>query len=101
EILRAKRDGKANSAKEFEVLARGYLDGRIQDYQAAAWLMAAYIRGLDFEETTQWTRALLESGKRLPRSASDTRFWIDKHSTGGVGDKTSLLLVPLVNSVSQ
>ncbi len=94
-IIARKRDGEKLSAEEIEFFITGYARDRIPDYQAAALLMAIYLRGMDFEETAALTRAMLESGVRLDWSGVPGRK-IDKHSTGGVGDKVSLILAPLV-----
>jgi pyrimidine-nucleoside phosphorylase len=78
-----------------EFLVNGYVKGTIPDYQMSAFLMAVYFRGMDFEETTQLTEIMLNSGKGLDLS-SIPGIKVDKHSTGGVGDKISLILAPLV-----
>jgi pyrimidine-nucleoside phosphorylase len=95
ELILKKRDGGRLSDGEIEALVTGYLAGTVAEYQMSAWLMAALLRGLDQRETTALTRAMLRSGKRLAL-ASITEPKIDKHSTGGVGDKISLCLAPLV-----
>jgi pyrimidine-nucleoside phosphorylase len=95
ELILKKRDGRPLSDAEIEGLVAGYLAGRVADYQMSAWLMAALLRGLDERETTALTRAMLRSGKVLGLH-SVTAPKIDKHSTGGVGDKLSLCLAPLV-----
>jgi pyrimidine-nucleoside phosphorylase len=78
-----------------EFLVNGYVRGTIPDYQMSAFLMAVYFRGMDFEETTQLTEIMLNSGKVLDLT-SIPGVKVDKHSTGGVGDKISLILAPLV-----
>ena len=95
ELILKKRDGGKHTAAEIEALVRGFMSGHVADYQMSAWLMAALLRGLDDRETDALTRALLASGKRLSLSAVRSPK-IDKHSTGGVGDKLSLCLAPLV-----
>ncbi|HEX5101967.1 MAG TPA: thymidine phosphorylase [Polyangiaceae bacterium] len=95
ELIVKKRDGGKLTPAEIAELVRGYLAGTIADYQMSAWLMAALLRGLDEGETTALTQAMLRSGKSL-RLGSVRRKKIDKHSTGGVGDKISLCLAPLV-----
>jgi len=94
DILRRKRDGGALSAREIEFVAKGAADGSIPADQLAAWLMAAWIRGLSPEETRALTLAMRDSGERF-RPAHLGKRTVDKHSSGGVGDKTSFLVAPL------
>ncbi len=98
EIIKKKRGGEALSEAELSFLLDGFLQGQIKDYQIAAFLMAVYFQGMTSEETGIWARLMWRSGVSLPRKDSG-EFWVDKHSTGGVGDKTSFLLVPLVHNV--
>ncbi|HKV48165.1 MAG TPA: thymidine phosphorylase [Candidatus Acidoferrales bacterium] len=94
DVIRKKRDGNELSRAEIEFLVRAYTHGEIPDYQVSAWLMAALIRGLNRTETAALTEAMLHSGEVL--DLSDFRqAKVDKHSTGGVGDKTSLILAPV------
>jgi pyrimidine-nucleoside phosphorylase len=95
ETIIKKRDGGRLSVDEISALVRGFVAGDVLDYQMSAWLMAALLRGLDESETVALTQALLHSGKTLSL-ASVHAPKIDKHSTGGVGDKLSLCLAPLV-----
>jgi pyrimidine-nucleoside phosphorylase len=95
DVIRKKRDGHELSREEIESLIRGVTDNSIPDYQVSAWLMAALIRGLSMAETAALTEAMLHSGEVLDFSALGVRT-VDKHSTGGVGDKTSLALAPIV-----
>ena len=95
EIIRAKRDGRVLSKSEMESLVRGYAEGRIPDYQMAAFLMAVYFKGMTFEETTAFTDVMLHSGTVVDLSQIPG-VKVDKHSTGGVGDKVSLILAPMV-----
>ena len=96
-LIARKRDGLRHSDGEIAELIRGFMSGRITDYQMSAWLMAAWINGLDKRETLALTNAMLHSGKVL-NLASVPKPRVDKHSTGGVGDKISLCLAPLVAS---
>jgi pyrimidine-nucleoside phosphorylase len=95
EIVRKKLDGEANSEGEIRALVDGFVRGEIAPEQMAAWLAAVYVRGLSDEETWWLTKAMAESGRMLDLSAIDG-IKVDKHSTGGVGDKVSIVAVPLV-----
>ncbi|MGH9366864.1 MAG: thymidine phosphorylase [Thermoanaerobaculia bacterium] len=94
EILRAKRDGGELSGEEIAHLVSGIVSGAVPDYQAAAFLMAAVIRGLTTAETAALTAAMRDSGESW--DLSDLAPVVDKHSTGGIGDKVTLVLAPLV-----
>ena len=94
-LLEAKRDGKAFSSDQITRIIRDHTAEEIPDYQMAALLMAIYFRGLDPRETRDWTLAMRDSGQTL-RFPDDPRPLVDKHSTGGVGDKVSLPLAPLL-----
>jgi pyrimidine-nucleoside phosphorylase len=97
-LIERKRDGGRIEVGEWHSLARAYAAGHIPDYQMAAFLMACYLRGLDRGETAALTDAMLKSGETL--DLSDLAIpRVDKHSTGGVGDKVSIILAPLVASV--
>lgn len=95
EVLRTKRDGGALTDAQIRFFLDGYTAGTVADEQAAALLMAIVFRGLDDRELATWTEAMVESGERLELSGVG-RPTVDKHSTGGVGDKVSLPLVPAV-----
>jgi thymidine phosphorylase len=97
DLIRAKRDGGRLSAADITWLIDAYTAGSVADEQMSALLMAIYFRGLDPDELRAWTHAMISSGERLELGglAAPT---VDKHSTGGVGDKVSLILAPLVAS---
>ncbi len=99
ELIERKRDGGRVTPAEWRALADAYARGRVPDYQMAALLMAVFFRGLDRDETRALTDAMLASGDRLHVDHLGAHGWrgrVDKHSTGGVGDKVSLVLAPLV-----
>jgi thymidine phosphorylase len=97
DLIRAKRDGRSLDEAEIYWLIDGYARDALPDEQVAALLMAVYLRGMSAAELAAWTAAIIASGARLDLSGL-TRPTVDKHSTGGVGDKVSLVLVPLVAS---
>lgn len=97
-LIERKRDGGRIAPGEWRALVQAYTAGHIPDYQMAALLMAAFIRGLDHGETVALTESMLRSGEVLDLSHLRTAR-VDKHSTGGVGDKVSLVLAPLVASL--
>jgi thymidine phosphorylase len=97
DLIRAKRDGQVLADAEIRWLIDAYTSGEIADEQMSALLMAIYFRGLDPAELRSWTASMIDSGERLDLSAVPAPT-VDKHSTGGVGDKVSLVLAPLVAS---
>src|SRR5919204_5464533 len=97
-LIERKRDGGRIEPREWRALIHAYAAGHVPDYQMAALLMAAFLRGLDRGETNALTEAMLTSGARLALSHLP-RARVDKHSTGGVGDKVSIVLAPLIASL--
>jgi len=95
ELIALKRDGRALSAEQVEHLIDAFVAGNLADYQMSAFLMAAFLRGMSDTETVALTQAMLNSGKVLDLSEVPG-IKVDKHSTGGVGDKVSIALVPIV-----
>ncbi len=96
ELIRRKRDGERLSSEELSELVLAYARGDVPDYQMAAFCMAVYFRGLDGAETFALTDAMIRSGETIELGAALGRKVVDKHSTGGVGDKTSLAVGPIV-----
>jgi len=94
-MIRSKRDGDTHSAAEIGHFIEQFSAGAVADYQMSAWLMAVFWRGMTDRETVALTHAMLRSGKVLDL-ASVKAVKVDKHSTGGVGDKISICLAPLV-----
>ena len=97
DIIHKKRNGGELSDEEIRFFVDGYTNGTIPDYHAAAFCMAVYFRGMTARETSALTLAMAESGDQIDLSGVDG-FTVDKHSTGGVGDKTSLIVAPIVAS---
>ena len=95
DIIRAKRDGHELTGEQIDWFIQHYTDGTVPDEQAAALLMAIVFRSMTPGELAKWTAAMIDSGERLDLSALD-RPTADKHSTGGVGDKVSLVLAPII-----
>jgi len=98
DVIAAKRDGLSLDPGELRAFVLGYARGEIADYQAAAFLMAAFVNGLDAAETLALTRAMVDSGETLPLSGI-SRPKVDKHSTGGVADGVTLVFAPLAASL--
>ena len=97
EIIAKKRDGEKLSKEEIYFFIENYTKGIVTDYQAAALVMAIYINGMDYEETTNLTLAMANSGEVL--DLRELGFVVDKHSTGGIGDKITLILMPIIASL--
>lgn len=98
DIIENKRDGKELTGEEINFFIKGYTDGTIPDYQASALCMAIYFNGMTEKETVTLTNAMANSGDTVDLSMFGT-YSVDKHSTGGVGDKTSLIVAPIVASL--
>jgi pyrimidine-nucleoside phosphorylase len=94
QIIAHKRDGRELSDVEIAELVRAFVANEVQDYQMSAWAMAVYLRGMTTAETVTLTREMLRSGKTL--DSGDPTARVDKHSTGGIGDKSSLIVAPLL-----
>src|SRR5471032_734063 len=94
-FIEKKRDGHELGAEEITEFIRGYTTGEVPDYQTAAWAMAVYFKGMTAAETGVLTRAMMHSGSVL-KHPSGSPPKVDKHSTGGIGDKVSLILAPLL-----
>ncbi|HEY7053992.1 MAG TPA: thymidine phosphorylase [Mycobacterium sp.] len=94
-VIRTKRDGARLSAEAIDWVIRAYTDGEVADEQMSALLMAIFLRGMDRDEIARWTAAMVSSGERFDFSDLP-RPTVDKHSTGGVGDKLTLTVVPVV-----
>lgn len=95
ELIKKKRNGQNHTEAEIDFLIQSYTRNEIPDYQMSAWLMAVYFQGLDKEETLFLTKSMINSGQ-VVEFKNVPEFKVDKHSTGGVGDKTSLILGPIV-----
>lgn len=93
-LIAKKRDGDSHTRAELQALINGYLAEQIPDYQLSAWLMAVFLRGMTSQETAWLTQIMAASGEQL--DLQDLPYTVDKHSTGGVGDKTSLVLAPML-----
>ena len=97
-IIESKRDGKTLSEEQIKWIIQAYMHGEVSEEQMAALLMAIYLKGMNLEETVNWTLALIDSGETL-NWGEHKHLTTDKHSTGGVGDKVTLVLTPLVASL--
>ncbi len=98
DLIQKKKEGKKHTKEEIYFLVNGYTKGEVEDYQMSAWLMAVCFCGLDKEETAWMTQAFVDSGEVLDFSHI-SNFVADKHSTGGVGDKVTIVLIPLLASL--
>ena len=98
DLIEKKKKGFKHSREEIEFIINSVMDGTAADYQISAWLMAVYFNGMDIEETTDLTRAMINSGETLDLSAISDNI-IDKHSTGGVGDKITIILIPILQAL--
>src|SRR5262249_6179268 len=99
EIIQKKRDRRTLTAEEIQTLIQGYLSTEVADYHIAAWLMAVFLNGMKIDETVALTRSMLSSGMLLNLSSIKAKK-VDKHSTGGVGDKTSMIVAQLLQLVA-
>ena len=95
-IIQKKRDGHTLTEEEIRFFVHGFTSGELPDYQMAALAMAICFQGMNFDETMWLTRAMIESGSVVEWKRGPGEFYADKHSTGGIGDKTSLIIAPLV-----
>ena len=93
EFIEKKRDGGIHTREEINSMVSGIMNGTVRDYQISAWLMASFLKGLNDDETMYLTEALAASGEKI--SYPESMHVMDKHSTGGVGDKTTIIFVPL------
>ena len=95
ELIKNKQAGLNHNKKEIEFIVNNYTKNIIPDYQMSAWLMAVYLNGMNIEETKNYTETIINSGEKIKFSTLEEPV-IDKHSTGGVGDKVSLILGPIL-----
>ena len=98
DLIEKKKKGFKHTREEIEFIINSVMDGSAADYQISAWLMAVYFNGMDIEETTDLTRAMINSGETLDLSVISDNI-IDKHSTGGVGDKISVNTISIQSPI--
>lgn len=98
DLIEKKKTGQKHTREEIEFIINSLMDGSAADYQISAWLMAVYFNGMDVEETTNLTRAMINSGEVLDLSIISENI-VDKHSTGGVGDKITIILLPILQAL--
>lgn len=98
DIIAKKRDKKVLTKEEIEFFVNGYTSGEIADYQASSLVMAIYLNGMNYEETKDLSLAMARSGEMLDLSDVSSVI-VDKHSSGGVGDKITLIVMPIVSSL--
>ncbi|AOM82741.1 pyrimidine-nucleoside phosphorylase [Salisediminibacterium beveridgei] len=98
DLIQKKRDGKLHTKEEIQFIIEGYTNGDIPDYQMSAWSMAIFFKDMNDDERAWFTEAIVHSGDTIDLSAIEG-IKVDKHSTGGVGDTTTLILAPLVSSI--
>ncbi len=98
DIIQKKKEGKTHTKEEIDFMINGLMDGTVEDYQMSAWLMAVCFQGLNEDETVYMTEAFINSGETLDFSDISNTI-ADKHSTGGVGDKVTIVLIPLLASL--
>src|SRR6266487_410598 len=94
EVIQKKRDRQVLTSDEIAAFIRGYMSSEVADYHVSAWLMAVYLNGMTIDEILALTREMRDSGRGLDLSSIKSKK-IDKHSTGGVGDKTSMIVAPI------
>ena len=98
DLIQKKKEGLEHTKEEINFLIEGYIKGEIEDYQMSAWLMAVCFQGLSDKETAYLTQSFINSGDILDFSKISP-YIADKHSTGGVGDKVTLVLIPILASL--
>ena len=101
DLIDKKKKGFEHSKEEIQFIIDSLMNGNAEDYQVAAWLMAVYFKGMTLDETANFTKAIIDSGETIDLSALRTEncpHIADKHSTGGVGDKITLILIPILGA---